>query len=424
MTSYLIEGGAVVDPISQRVDQKDLLVVDGKFKDTTSKNNTKTEIISAKGKYILPGLFDLRCHLSQPGVSFQKSVDKIGKKAAAGGYTSLLAMPELSSKADNPESLRFTKDSIINEEQVKVYLSGCLTMESAGKNLAPIGSLQEAGIVAVTDCPHTPQDNQIFIKAVEYATMFNLPVIDMPRDLSLSPEGQIHEGLMSLKMGLKGIPRIAEEMFVARAILLSKYSRSKIHLTSISSKGSVEQIRKAKREGISVTCDVTSNHLFCNEAYVESFDSLAKAEPPFREEIDREELICAVIDETIDAISTGHKALSLNDKSKEFDLAPSGTIGLENAFLQAVEVIDSPIDEKLLTLAKTMSYNPSKILNIEPTSFKTGASADFFIFDINAETTLRRENEEIGGVNLPFKEKKFKGRVCKTFVNGKISYPG
>ena len=296
MTSYLIEGGAVVDPISQRVEQKDLLVVDGKFKDTRNQKNTKTEIISAKGKYILPGLFDLRCHLSQPGVSFQKSVEKIGKKAAAGGYTSLLAMPELSSKADNPESLRFTKDSIINEEQVKVYLSGCLTMESAGKNLAPIGSLQEAGIVAVTDCPHTPQDNQIFIKAVEYATMFNLPVIDMPRDLSLSPEGQIHEGLMSLKMGLKGIPRIAEEMFVARAILLSKYSRSKIHLTSISSKGSVEQIRKAKREGISVTCDVTSNHLFCNEEYVENFDSLAKAEPPFREEIDREELICAVID--------------------------------------------------------------------------------------------------------------------------------
>ena len=360
MTSYLIEGGAVVDPISQRVDQKDLLVVDGKFKDTTCKKTIKTEIISAKGKYILPGLFDLRCHLSQPGVSFQKSVEKIGKKAAAGGYTSLLAMPELSSKADNPESLRFTKDSIINEEQVKVYLSGCLTMESVGKNLAPIGSLLEAGIVAVTDCPHTPQDNQIFVKAVEYATMFNLPVIDMPRDLSLSPEGQIHEGLMSLKMGLKGIPRIAEEMFVARAILLSKYSRSKIHLTSISSKGSVEQIRKAKREGISVTCDVTSNHLFCNEEYVESFDSLAKAEPPFREEIDREELICAVTDETIDAISTGHKALSLNDKSKEFDLAPSGTIGLENAFLQAVEVIDSPIDKKLLTLAKTMSYNPSK----------------------------------------------------------------
>ena len=225
MTSYLIEGGVVVDPISQGVDQKDLLVVDGKFKDTTNKKNTKTEIISAKGKYILPGLFDLRCHLSQPGVSFQKSVEEIGKKAAAGGYTSLLAMPELSSKADNPESLRFTKDSIINEEQVKVYLSGCLTMESAGKNLAPIGSLQEAGIVAVTDCPHTPQNNQIFIKAVEYATMFNLPVIDMPRDLSLSPEGQIHEGLMSLKMGLKGIPRIAEEMFVARAILLSKYSR-------------------------------------------------------------------------------------------------------------------------------------------------------------------------------------------------------
>ena len=144
--------------------------------------------------------------MSQPGVSFQKSVEKIGKKAAAGGFTSLLAMPELSSKADNPETLRFTQDSIINEEQVKVYLSGCLTMESAGRNLAPIGSLKEAGIVAVTDCPQTPQNNEIFIKAVEYAAMFNLPVIDMARDLSLSPEGQAHESLMSLKMGLKEYP--------------------------------------------------------------------------------------------------------------------------------------------------------------------------------------------------------------------------
>ena len=272
MVSYLIEGGSVVDPLNKKIERRDLLIADGKFQDL-DKKNTCTEIISAKDKYIIPGLFDLRCHLSQPGVSFQKSVEKIGKKAAAGGFTSLLAMPELSSKADNPETLRFTQDSIINEEQVKVYLSGCLTMESAGRNLAPIGSLKEAGIVAVTDCPQTPQNNQIFIKAVEYAAMFNLPVIDMARDLSLSPDGQAHESLMSLKMGLKGIPRIAEEMFVARSILLSKYTGAKIHLTSISSRGSVEQIRNAKKDGISVTCDVTSNHLYCNEESIENFSS-------------------------------------------------------------------------------------------------------------------------------------------------------
>lgn len=422
MVSYLIEGGSVVDPLNKKIERRDLLIADGKFQDL-DKKHTRTEIISAKDKYIIPGLFDLRCHLSQPGVSFQKSVEKIGKKAAAGGFTSLLAMPELSSKADNPETLRFTQDSIINEEQVKVYLSGCLTMESAGRNLAPIGSLKEAGIVAVTDCPQTPQNNQIFIKAVEYAAMFNLPVIDMARDLSLSPEGQAHESLMSLKMGLKGIPRIAEEMFVARSILLSKYTGAKIHLTSISSRGSVEQIRNAKKDGISVTCDVTSNHLYCNEESIENFDSLAKAEPPFREEQDRKELVSAIIDKTIDVISTGHKALSLNDKSKEFDLAIPGTIGLENAFLQALDVINLPeIGERLLLLAETMSYNPSKLLNLEPINFSSGQCADFFIFDMNEESTIRREQDEIGGINLPFEEKKFTGRVCNTFVNGRVSF--
>ena len=421
MNNFLIEGGTVVDPLNKKVQPKDLLVVDGKFEDL-SKKNTQTEIVSAKGRYIIPGLFDLRCHLSQPGVSFQKSVEEVGRKAASGGFTSLLAMPELSSKADNPETLRFTKDSIINEEQVKVYLSGCLTMESAGKKLAPIGTLMEAGIVAVTDCPQTPQDNQIFSKAIEYAAMFNLPVIELPRDLSLSPEGQAHESLMSLKMGLKGIPRISEEMFVARSILLSKYSGAKIHLTSISSKGSVEQIRKAKEEGICITCDVTSNHLFCNEDYIENFNSLAKAEPPFREEADRVELVGAVIDKTIDAVSTGHKAFSLNEKSKEFDLAPSGTIGLENAFLQVLEIIDSTDEEKLLTAAETMSFNPPQIVNLEPTSFEKGKSADFFVLDMKNETTIVRENEEIGGINLPFNEKKFKGKICKTFVNGKVSF--
>ena len=146
MNNFLIEGGTVVDPLNKKVQPEDLLVVDGKFEDL-SKKNAQTEIISIKGKYIIPGLFDLRCHLYQPGISFHESVEKIGRKAASGGFTSILAMPELSSKADNPETLRFTKDSIINEEQVKVYLSGCLTMESAGKTLAPIGTLRKQALL-------------------------------------------------------------------------------------------------------------------------------------------------------------------------------------------------------------------------------------------------------------------------------------
>jgi len=418
MKSFLLKNGWAVNPDNEKVENKDLLIKNGRFCEL-SNQNSNTEILDLKESFIMPGLFDLRCHINQPGISVKESLNALSEKAVSGGYTSVLAMPALSSMADNQETIFYTKDSIISKQHINIYLTGCLTLNSKGENLAPLGSLKESGVIAVTDCPSSTQNNQIYSKAVEYASMFNMPVIELARDLSLSPEASAHEGLLSLKMGLKGYPRIAEELFVSRSILLSKYTNAKIHLTSISSGGSVELIRGAKKEGVEITCDITSNHLCYTEDIIENYDSFAKATPPFRENEDRKALIEGLMDKTIDAISTGHQPFSIDDKVKEFDLAPSGVLGLENSFCQAFTELKMETKEKMLFLANTMSRMPAKILGIKPETFEVGEKANIFVFNPKDKTNLSRECEkEIGGTNLPFKSREFDGKIIHTFVNG------
>ena len=418
MKSFLLKNGWAVNTANEKVEFKDLFIKNGRFSEL-SNQSSDTEIIDLKESFIMPGLFDLRCHINQPGINIKESLNALSEKAVSGGYTSILAMPELSSMADNQETIFYTKDSIISKQLINIYLTGCLTLNSKGENLAPLGSLKESGVVAVTDCPNSTQNNQIYSKAVEYASMFNMPVIELARDLSLSPEASAHEGLLSLKMGLKGYPRIAEELFVSRSILLSKYTNAKIHLTSISSRGSVELIRVAKKEGVEITCDITSNHLCYTEDLIENYDSFAKATPPFREDEDRKALIEGLMDKTIDAISTGHQPFSIDDKVKEFDLAPSGVLGLENSFYQAFTELKMETKEKMLFLANTMSRMPSKILGVKPETYELGEKANIFVFNPKAKTKLSRKSEkDIGGTNLPFKKSEFDGRIIHTFVNG------
>lgn len=422
MESLYLKDGIVVNPSNNCCEKKNLFVRNGKI-ENPGKNeeniDNNTKIKSVKGKYILPGLIDLRCHLEQPGINFWKSIDAISTKALAGGFTSVLAMPSLSSMADNPETINYIRETVAQNDHIRIFLSGCLTLNSEGKYLAPIGSLKEAGIFAVTDCPNTPQDNQIYCKAVEYASMFNLPIIDLPRDVSLSPDASAHESLLSLKMGLKGYPRMAEELFVQRAVMVSKNTDAKIHLTSLSSEGSVDLIRKAKQENISVTCDTTSNHLFNTENSVANFDTFCKALPPFREEVDRKKLINGILDDTIDAVSTGHQPYTIDDKNREYDKAPMGTLGLENAFLQIFSILEGNIEEKLLKITRKMCLNPASILKISNPSLIKGANGDFFIFDPKSKTKIKRTEQKNYGCNLPFSEKEFEGKILNTYIGGK-----
>ena len=289
MKTICLTGGRIIDPSTESDEKRDLYFYDNKI--ISPKDAKNTEFIDVTGKIVFPGLVDLSCHINDLSGGNCENIFSMTRAAAAGGYSTVVLMPNLNPIPDNPATIQFINEQIKKDACINVKLTGCLTKGSNGKALAPLGSLKNAGVVAITDSPTSPQDNQIFCKAVEYASMFDLPVIDLPRDLSLSEEGNAHDGPIALKMGLGGYPRIAEELFVQRAISISRSLKTKVHLSSISSFGSVDLIKDAKNKGVMITADVSPQHLALTESKILNYDTNFKTTPPLREEVDRKFLI-------------------------------------------------------------------------------------------------------------------------------------
>ena len=342
--------------------------------------------------------------------------------AASGGYTTILQMPDSEPRADNSAAIQYIQDRINKYSCIKVLLCGCLTQGSKGEELAPLGSLKENGIVALSDCPFTPQNNQIFSKGVEYASMFELPVIDLARDLTLSKNGNAHDGPLALKLGLGGFPRIAEELFVQRAISVAKSLNTHIHLSSISSFGSVELIRDAKTRKIKISADVTPHHISLNETSISKFNSNFKTTPPLREEVDRKALIEGLRDGTIDSISSAHEPYQTHEKNVEFDLAPPGVVGLETAFSVSYENLILKNKFTWKKLINMMSCFPSKLLKQDSGNLSIGQSVDLAVFDPKLKWNYTDNTKLTPQENSPFKNTNFKGKIIKTFVNGKEIY--
>ena len=420
MNITCLKGGRIIDPINDVDDIKDLYIKGETIINVEDvATNDPIDVIDVKGKMVLPGLVDLRSHLKNISGGQSENISSISKAAAAGGYTTILLMPNVSPKADNPGTIQHIQDRIIKHAVVNILLCGCLTNGGKGEMIAPLGSLKEIGVAAVSDCPMTPQNTQIFSKGIEYAAMFGLLVIDLPRDLSLSVSGSAHDGPQALKMGLGGYPRIAEELFVQRAISICKSVDTKIHLTSISSNGSVEMIEDAKRKGIQISADVTPHHLIFNEESIAEFNPNYKTSPPLREEIDRINLIRGVLNETIDSVTSAHEPFEEHEKNVEYDLSPAGVIGLETAFSACYETLKKNDQFSWRKLVNLMSCNPAKILNISAGSLTEGNSADIAIFDPDLEWIYNRNSRLSNASNSPFEKTKFKGKIIQTFVNGK-----
>ena len=420
MNITCLKGGRIIDPINDVDEIKDLYIKGDiiiNVEDVAT--NEPMDIIDMKGKIVFPGLVDLRSHLKNISGGQSENISSISKAAAAGGYTTILLMPNVSPKADNPGTIQHIQDRIIKHAVVNILLCGCLTNGGMGETIAPLGSLKEIGVAAVSDCPMTPQNTQIFSKGIEYAAMFGLLVIDLPRDLPLSVNGSAHDGPQALKMGLGGYPRIAEELYVQRAISICKSVDTKIHLTSISSNGSVEMIEDAKKKGIQISADVTPHHLIFNEESIAEFNPNYKTSPPLREEIDRINLIRGVLNETIDSVTSAHEPFEEHEKNVEYDLAPAGVIGLETAFSACYETLKKNDQFSWKKLVNLMSCNPAKILNISAGSLTEGNSADIAIFDPDLEWIYNRNSRLSNASNSPFEKTKFKGKIIQTFVNGK-----
>lgn len=423
MSVTYLKGGRVIDPVNNTDEIKDLYFENGKIINFSQKDSAKkVKEVNVEHKIVLPGLVDLRCHLKNISGGQAENISTGTKAAAAGGYTTILLMPDIYPRADNPGTIQYIQDRILKHALVNVLLCGCLTKEANGKSLAPLGSLKENGVVAISDSPSTTQNNQIFSKGVEYASMFNLPVIELPRDYSLSDKGTAHDGPLALKLGLGGYPRIAEELFVQRAISISKSVDTNIHLSSISSYGSVQMIKEAKKRDVKITADVTGHHLSLNERSISDYNPNFKTIPPVREEKDRIALINGLKDGTIDSVCTAHQPFQEHEKNVEFDLAPAGVTGLETTLSICFETLVEKNNFSWNKLINIMSVNPSTILGQKREQLAIGSNANISIFDPKLTWCYDKQHRESEATNSPFKKKKFIGKIIKTFFKGKEVY--
>ena len=340
--------------------------------------------------------------------------------AAAGGFTSLLAMPNTSPAADSPASIRLINDIISETAKVRVYQSGCITENRGGERLAPYGSLKKLGVKAITDDGSCVQNNELMRNAMEYAKMFGLFVMDHCQENTLTANGQMHEGEWSVRLGLGGWPSAAEDIIVSRDVILAYYTHSHIHLQHISSALSVDIIRNAKRRGVSVSAEATPHHLSLTDECLKNYDTNFKMCPPLRAQSDVDALIEGVVDGTIEVIATDHAPHTDTEKDREFDRAPFGITGLETAFSVCHGVLVRSGKIKLPKLVKLMSTRPAELLGLDAGTLKPGTPADFVLIDENEEYVY--SNPLSRSENSPWLGKKLRARVVQTFLGGKRVY--
>ena len=413
-------GAELLDPRSGISKKGNLYIRDGKIHHKRPNQNCSAKIIDLKGHVVLPGLLDLRVHNRVPGATKSENIESLTKAAAKGGFSAILTMPDTNPCSDNPATIRYIQDRVDQTSKIKVHLTGCLTVGSKGENLAPLGSLKDAGVIAVTDCPKTPTDNQIFANALKYAKMFDLVVLDFPQDQYLTKKSHAHESALSLKMGLAGNPRMAEEIAVQRAILLSKHLNVSIHISSISSAGSVTLIQQAKQQGIQVTTDVSAHHLLLNEEKICNYNTSAKTNPPLRQEVDRLALIDGLKSGVIDACNSSHEPHAEHLTNVEFDKAPSGTIGLETAVYAFIEAVNETNPFPLLI--EKMCYNPHSILNLDMPSLAEESTANFVVIHKSKKWIYDSRFGMSLSCNTPLDGYQFQNKITITASKGNLSY--
>lgn len=426
MNSILwIKNGRIIDPANDRDEVADLYARNGVIVDTLEDVELEAaETVDATGLVVSPGLVDIHVHLREPGQTHKENIASGTRAAAAGGFTSIVCMPNTSPVADNPGTIRRINDSATQNAIVNVYPTGCLTVGMKGEQLAPIGSLKNEGIVAVTDDGLCVQNNEIMRRAVEYANMFDLPVMDHCQDASMTQGSVMNEGYWSMRLGLKGWPSAAEDIIIARNVVLSRHFDAHIHMQHVSSAYGVDIIRRAKKRGIRVSGEATPHHLFFTDENCKDYNTLFKMNPPLRTEEDRQAIIEGVLDGSLDIIATDHAPHTADEKDCEFDYAPFGIIGMENALAASLEVLVHSGKSDLSFLIARMTHKPAEIVGLPAGTLESGAAADITIFDPDEEWTVDPENFVGKSTNCPWNGMKLRGKIKRTVVAGKTVWDG
>lgn len=420
-----IQGGRVIDPINNKDEETSVFIKNGYFVENLSpEEKSEARIIDAKGLIVTPGFVDIHVHLREPGQTHKESIYTGSRSAAAGGFTTIACMPNTSPPVDTAGSVQHIKDIVTRDAIINVLPTGCITVGQKGEALAPIGSLKKAGVVAITDDGFCVQNHELMRRAMEYANMFDLVVMDHCQDYSLTEESVMHEGECSLKLGLKGWPAAAEDLIVNRDVILSHYTKARIHLQHITSGYSVDIIRRAKQRGIAVTAEVTPHHLALTDSHLSSYDTHFKMNPPLRTEEHRQALIEGLLDGTIDCISTDHAPHTDYEKDVEFDYAPFGIIGLETSLAVSLEILYHSGLATLPQVIGWLTYKPASMLGLEAGTLSPGKPADFCLIDLYEKWSLDKDRVVSRSQNSPWIGKTFLSRVKGTWVKGKQVYNG
>ena len=425
MSLLWITNARIIDPAARRDARGDLCIADGRFvAGFTAGQKKSAKKIDAQGLVACPGLVDIHVHLREPGQTHKETIQTGSCAAAAGGFTTVVCMPNTSPVADNAGTIEYIHNAIEHGAVVHVHPTGCITVGQKGEQLAPTGSLKRAGVVAITDDGRCVQNNELMRCAVEYAKMFDLPVMDHCQDEAMTQNAAMNEGVMSTRLGLRGWPHAAEDVIVSRNVILSTYTGAHIHLQHISSKYSVDIIRRAKGRGVRITAEATPHHLALTEAALAGYDPNFKMNPPLRTEEDRRALIEGLRDGTIDCVATDHAPHTDYEKDKEFDYAPFGVIGLETALPVVLAVLHRQGKFSLPDVIALMTHKPARLLNLPGGTLAADAVADVTLFDPDEKWLYDAEAGFSKSGNSPWHRQTLTGRVKTTIVSGRVVYDG
>jgi len=426
----LIKNGHLIDPLQKIDGVGDILIEKGKIKEVrmqkanskfqSSSGGPKSKTIDAKGCIVMPGLIDMHVHLREPGFEYKETIKKGSEAAVHGGFTTVCCMPNTYPVHDNASVTEFIIRKAAEEGSCTVLPIGAITKGQKGEELAEMGTMVKEGCIAFSDDGYPVMHSLIMRRALEYSKTFDVPIISHCEDLTLSDSGVINEGLLSVTLGLKGIPAESEQIMIFRDIALAELTGARLHIAHVSTEGSIQLIRNAKNRGIHVTAETCPHYFSLTEDAVKGYDTNAKVNPPLRTKRDREAIKDGLRDGTIDVIATDHAPHHKDEKLREFDLAPSGISGIETALGLSLRLVHDGV-LTLQQLVEKMSSHPARILRLQNKgTLKVNSDADIVIVDKDREWTVDTEEFVSKGKNSPFHGWLLKGMAVVTICRGKV----
>jgi len=421
MSRLVIKNGRVVDPASGLDAVRDVLIEDGLIAAVEPNIEvSEGEVFDAAGLVVAPGFIDIHVHLREPGIEHAETIETGAKAAAAGGFTSVCCMPNTIPVNDSPTVTNFIVERARRYALVNVFPIGAITKDSAGEQLAEIGAMKEAGIVAISDDGQPVMNSRVMRRAMQYAASFGLVVIDHCEDLNLSQGGDIHEGAKAVRLGLRGIPASSEDVMVARDIILAESTGARIHIAHISTRNSIEMVRHARRLGIPVTCEVTPHHFSLTDEDITAYDSNYKMKPPLRSHLDIEAATAGIMDGVVDAIATDHAPHTGNMKMQEFERCPFGVTGLETAIGLSLAKLVHTQKISLPRMVQLFTSGPASVVGLDRGTLTPGKAGDVTVLSLDREWTFDVNETQSKSKNSPFDGWRFRGGPVATIVAGKL----